>query len=94
MDWIETLSVSQLKVLYSGYDKLRRNRVTLMLRQDVAQAIRSCNISSKREIPIRLLGKPTNITIIQVCAPTIHAEEDKIESFTQVFKKKMIIHQN
>ena len=32
-------------------------------------------------ISVRLQGKPFNITVIQVYAPTIYAEEAEVESF-------------
>ena len=32
-------------------------------------------------IPVRLQGKPFNITVFQVCAPTSNAEETEIEWF-------------
>ena len=32
-------------------------------------------------ISVRLQGKPFNITVIQVCAPTSNAEETKVERF-------------
>ena len=32
-------------------------------------------------ISIRFQGKPFNITVIQVCAPTSNAEEAEVESF-------------
>ena len=35
----------------------------------------------KRMISVRLQGKPFNITVIQVYAPTSNAEEAKVERF-------------
>lgn len=79
---IAVLGVSELKwdiqpghykIFYSENDKLRRNRVALILRQDVAQAVRGYNAGDARDTQItsvRLLGKPINITVIQVYAPT------------------------
>ena len=32
-------------------------------------------------ISVRFQGKPFNITVIQVCAPTINAEEAEVERF-------------
>ena len=32
-------------------------------------------------IPVRLQGKPFNITVFQVCAPTSNAEETEVEWF-------------
>ena len=68
------------EVIYSGNEKLRRDGPALILRQDVAQAVRGSNARSDQIISIRLLEKPINISIIQVYAPTTVAEEEEIES--------------
>lgn len=81
MDWNGHFQSDDYKVFYSGNDRLRRNRVALMLKQDVADAVRGSAARSDWIITIRLLGKSTNITIIQVYAPTTDAEENDIESF-------------
>ena len=52
----------------------------LYIRQDIAQGVRGSRARSDQITSIRLLRKP-NTTIIQVCAPTIGAEEDEIERF-------------
>lgn len=70
MDWHGTFPVNNYKVFYYRNDKVRINGVALLLRHDVAQAVRGYNTRSDRIMSIRLLGKPTNITIIQVYVPT------------------------
>ena len=40
MDWNGHFQSDDYKVFYSGNDRLRRNRVALMLKQDVADAVR------------------------------------------------------
>lgn len=50
------------------------------MRQDVALAATGYNARSDRIIPIRLLGKSINITILQVCTPTTAAEEVKLKA--------------
>lgn len=37
--WMEHLHSGNYKMFYYGHDKLRRNKVALILRQDVTQAI-------------------------------------------------------
>ena len=37
-------------------------------------------------IPVRFQGKPFNIIVIQVYAPTINAEEAKIEQFYEALQ--------
>ena len=48
---------------------------------DVTGAVLGCNLKNDRVISIRLQGKPFNITVIQVYAPTSNAEEAEVEQF-------------
>ena len=41
----------------------------------------ACNLKNDRMISVRLQGKPFNITVIQVYAPTSNAEETEVEWF-------------
>lgn len=54
--WMEDLHSGNYKMFYNGHDKLRRNKVSLIRRQDVTQAVRGYNKRSDW-VPIRLLGK-------------------------------------
>ena len=40
-----------------------------------------CNLKNDRMISVRFQGKPFNITVIQVYAPTSNAEEAEVEQF-------------
>ena len=40
-----------------------------------------CNFKNNRLISVRFQGKPFNITVIQVYAPTSNAEEAEVEWF-------------
>ena len=40
-----------------------------------------CNLKSDRMISVRFQGKPFNITVIQVYAPTSNTEETEVERF-------------
>ena len=40
-----------------------------------------CNLKNDRTISVRFQGKPFNITVIQVYAPTSNAEEAEVEWF-------------
>ena len=40
-----------------------------------------CNLKNDRMISVRFQGKPFNITVIQVYAPTSIAEEAEVERF-------------
>lgn len=51
--------------------------MALIPKQDVAQRVRGCIAKSAQIISVRIHGKPINITIKQVYAPTINAEENE-----------------
>ena len=52
-----------------------------MVNKRVWKAVLGCNLKKDRMISIRFQGKPFNITVIQVYAPTRNAEEAKVERF-------------
>ena len=45
----------------------------------VQNAVLGCNLKNDRMISVRFQGKPFNITVIQVYAPTSNAEEAEVE---------------
>ena len=52
-----------------------------MVNERVRNAVLGCNLKNNRMISVRLQGKPFNITVIQVYAPTSNAEEAEVECF-------------
>ena len=52
-----------------------------MVNKTVQNAVARCNLQNERMISIRFQGKPFNITVIQVYAPTSNAEEAEVERF-------------
>ena len=44
-------------------------------------AVLGCNLKNDRKISVLFQGKPFNIKVIQVCAPTSNAEEAEDEQF-------------
>ena len=52
-----------------------------MVNKAVRNAVLGCNLRNDRMISPCLQGKPFNITIIQVYAPTSNAEEAEVEWF-------------
>ena len=64
-----------------GQESLRRNGVAIMVNKRVRNAVLGCNLKNDRIISVRLQGKPFNITVIEVYAPTSKAEETEIERF-------------
>ena len=68
-------------IYYCGRESLRRNGVALMVNKRVQNAVLGCNLKNNRMISFHFQGKPFNITVIQVYAPTSNAEEAKVECF-------------
>ena len=52
-----------------------------MVNKRVRNAVLGCNLKNDRMIFICFQGKPFNITVIQVYAPTSNAEEAEVEWF-------------
>ena len=52
-----------------------------MANKRVQNAVLGCNLKNDRMISVRFQGKPFNITVIQVYAPTSNAEEAEVERF-------------
>ena len=52
-----------------------------MVNKKVQNAVLGCNLQNDRMISVRFQGKPFNITVIQVYAPTSNTEEAEIEQF-------------
>ena len=91
---IDILGISELKwtgmgefnsddhyIYYCGQESLRRNGVAIMVNKRVQNAVLGCNLKNDRMISVHLQGKPFNITVIKVCAPTSNAEEAEVEWF-------------
>ena len=68
-------------ISYCGQESLRRNGVAIMVNKRVQNAVLGCNLKNNRMISVGLQGKPCNITVIQVYAPTSNAEENEVERF-------------
>ena len=68
-------------IYYCGQEPLRRNGVAIMVNKRVQNAVLGCNLKNHRMISVRFQGKPFNITVIQVYAPTSNAEEAEVERF-------------
>ena len=68
-------------IYYCGEGSLRRNGVAIMVNKRVRNAVLGCNLINDRLISVRFQGKPFNITVIQVYAPTSNAEEAEVEQF-------------
>ena len=70
-------------IYHCGQEPLRRNGVAIIVNKRVPNAVLGCNIKNDRMISVRLQGKPFNITVIQVYAPTSNAEGAEVELFDE-----------
>ena len=91
---VDILGISELKwtgmgefesdehyVYYCGQKSFKKNGVAIMVNKRVWNAELGCSLKNDRIISVRFQGKPFNITVIQVYAPTSNAEEAKVEPF-------------
>ena len=91
---IDILGISELKwigmgefnsddhdIYYCGQESLGRNGVALIITKRVLNAVLGCNLKNHRMISVCFQGRPFNITVIQVYAPTSNAEEAEVEWF-------------
>ena len=54
-----------------------------MVNKRVRNAVLGCNLKNNRMISVHFQGKPFNITVIQVYAPTSNAEEAEVEQLCE-----------
>ena len=52
-----------------------------MVNKRVQNAVRGCNLKNERMISVHFQGKPFNITVVQVYAPTSNTEVAEVERF-------------
>ena len=91
---VDILGISELKrtgkgefnsddfyIYYCGQESLRRNGAAIIVNKRVQNAVLGCNLNNNRMISVRFQGKPFNIMVIQVYAPTSNAEQAEVEQF-------------
>ena len=66
---------------YCGQESLRRNGVVLTINIRVQNEVLGCSLKSNRMISVHFQGKPFNIKVIQVYAPTINVKQAEVEQF-------------
>ena len=68
-------------IYYCGQESLKRNGVPLTVNKRVRKTVLGYNLENDRMTSVCFQGKPFNITVIQVYAPTTNAKEDEVERF-------------
>ena len=81
---------------YCGQESLRRNGVALIVSKRVQNAALGFHLKNDRKISVHFQGKPFNITVIQVYAPTSNAEEaerfyEDLQDLLQLTPKKDVL---
>ena len=84
-------------IYYCEQESLRRNGVAITANKRVWNAVPGYSLKTDRMISVCFQGKPFNITVIQVYAPTSNAKEAEVEQFYEdlqhllelTLKKKM-----
>ena len=64
-----------------GEESLRRNGVALIVNKRVWNAVLGYSFKNDRMISVHFQGKPFNIIVTQIYAPTSNAEEAEVEWF-------------
>ena len=89
---IDILGISELKwtgmgnfnsdnlcIYYCGQESLRKIGVALIVNIRFQNAVLGCSLKNDGMISVHLQGKPFNISVIQVYAPTTNAKETEVE---------------
>ena len=74
-----SLNLVPYNIYYCRQESLRRNGVAIKVNKRVQKAVLRCNLQNDRMISVHFQGKPFNITVIQVYAPSSKAEEAEVE---------------
>ena len=70
-------------IYYCGQESIRRNGVAIIVSRRVQTAVLGCSLKNDRMISVRFQGKPFNIMVIQVYAPTSNAEQAEVKQFCE-----------
>ena len=66
-------------IYYCGQESLRRNGVAIMVNKRDRNAVLGYNLKNDTMISVHLQGKPFNITVIQLYAPSTNAREAEVQ---------------
>ena len=93
---VDILGISKLKwtgmgefnsdehfIYHCGQESLSRNGIAIIVNKRVQNAVLGCNLKNDRMSSARFQGKPFNIMVIQVYAPTGNTEEAEVEWFQE-----------
>ncbi|XP_065368794.1 uncharacterized protein LOC135961229 [Calliphora vicina] len=75
------------KVYHSGNENTHRRGVAIIVKSHIANCVAEYVPMSDRTMLIKIIGKPTNLNIIQVYAPTCDGSAEEIEKFYDDIEK-------
>ena len=91
---INILGISELKwmgtgefnsddhyIYYYGQESLRRNGIVLIVNKRIWNAVTGYNLKNDRIVVVHFQGKPLNLTVIQVYAPTTDVKDGEADQF-------------
>ena len=83
-------------IYYCGQESLRRNGVALRVNKRVWNPVLGCNLRNNRMNSVWFQGKPFNIIVIQVYAPTRNTEEvgwfcEDLQDLLELTPKKEVL---
>ena len=81
MDLTGWINSDDQYIYYYGQESLRRNGIAFIINKRFQNEGLGCNLKNDRQISACFQGKPFNIRVIQVYAPTSNAEEAEVEWF-------------
>ena len=73
-------------IYYCGQESLTRNGVAVIANKRVQNAVLGCNLRYDRMVSVHFKGKPFNITVTQVYAPTTNTKELKLNGSMKIYK--------
>ena len=96
---IDILGISELKwtgmgefnsddryIYYCRQESQRRNGVAILVNKRLRNAVLGCSLKNDRMISVHFQGKPFNITVFQVYAPTSNAEKLRLNGSMKTYK--------
>ena len=99
---IDILGISELKwtgmgeynsddhyIYYCGQEFLGRNELAIIVNKRVQNAVLQCNLKNDRMVSVRFQGKPFNITVNQVYAPTSNSKEAEVGQFYEDLQDRL-----
>ena len=75
---MEKFNLDDHYIYYCGQESLRRNGVAIIVNKRVQNAVLGCNLKNDKVIAVHFQGKPFNIRVIHVYAPTSNTEKLKV----------------